>query len=162
MNLLFLHGLESKLSQEKRTILENYATVIAPDLNYKTIPNTIELLFKTYKKQNIDVIIGSSMGGFAGYYLANLLGVPCMLFNPALPYRHGVELIIPLQFPLNHSPSMRIILGGQDTVIKANDNLLFLSQNISNTTDLTIVLKHDLAHQIPLEVFKEQTQAFFE
>jgi len=160
MNLLYLHGLESKLSDEKRGILINHAQVIAPDLDYKSNPNIIEFLFETY--QNIDAIIGSSMGGFAGYYLANLLGVPSLLFNPALPYRNGSEQIVPSYLSMNHPDSMRIVLGAQDTIIDAKDNLAFLSKNISDKTDYTIVLKRDLAHQIPISVFEEQTKAFFE
>lgn len=162
MNILFLHGLESKLSDEKKAILEKYATIIAPDLDYKLNPNTIEFLYETYKDQNIDAIIGSSMGAFAGYHLANSLGVCALLYNPALPYRTAIQQIIPSHLAMNHPDSMRIVLGGQDTVIKAIDNLAFLSQNVSNKTDYTIVLKRDLAHQIPITVFEEQTKAFFE
>lgn len=162
MNLLYLHGLESKLNDEKRAILENYASVIAPDLDYKSNPNMIEFLYNTYKNQNLDVIIGSSLGGFTGYYLANLLGVPCMLYNPALPYRNGIEQIIPSHLVMNHPSSIRIVLGSQDTVIKAIDNLFFLSQNITDKTDYAIVLEHDLAHQIPIDVFEEQSKLFFE
>jgi predicted esterase YcpF (UPF0227 family) len=162
MNLLYLHGLESKLSDEKRAILEKYTQVIAPDLDYKSNPNIIEYLYNTYQNQKIDIIIGSSMGGFAGYYLAKLFGVPCMLYNPALPYRNGTEQIVPSHLVLNQSDSMRIVLGGQDTVIKATDTLAFLSENVSDKTDYTIVLQRDLPHQIPIDVFEEKTKDFFE
>src|SRR5258705_4085781 len=127
MNTLYLHGLESKLSDEKRAILEIYAPVIAPDLDYRSNQNIIEFLYDTYKSQKIDVIIGSSMGGFAGYHLANLLGVKCMLYNPALLYRNEIEQIIPSHLEKNLPSSMRFVLGSQDTVIKAIDNLIFLS-----------------------------------
>ncbi len=162
MNILFLHGLESKLSDPKRAILEKHANVIAPDLDYKSNPNMIEHLYNTYHNQKIDAIIGSSIGGFSGYYLANMLGVRSMLYNPALPYRNGTEQVVPYHLLVNHPDSMRIVLGGQDTIINAKDNLAFLSQNVSDKTDYTIVLKRDLAHQIPIDVFEEQTKAFFE
>nr|WP_315198233.1 YqiA/YcfP family alpha/beta fold hydrolase [uncultured Flavobacterium sp.] len=162
MNILYLHGLESKLSDPKRAILEKHANVIAPDLDYKSNPNMIEFLYETYRNQDIDIIIGSSMGGFAGYHLANLLGVLSLLYNPALPYRKGTELIIPSHLSMNHPDTMRIVLGAQDTIIDAKDNLAFLSQNVSDKTDYTIVFKRDLAHQIPIAVFEEQTKAFFE
>jgi len=45
MNILFLHGLESKLSEPKRAILEVYGTVIAPDIDYKSDPNVIQNLY---------------------------------------------------------------------------------------------------------------------
>lgn len=162
MNILFLHGLESKLSSEKRIILEKYGHVMSPDLDYKSNPNIIEYLYSTYRNQKIEIIIGSSMGGFAGYHLANLFGVPSMLYNPALPYRNGTEQIIPSHLAMNHPDTMRIVLGSQDTIIKATDNLFFLSQNASDKTDYTLILKRDLAHQIPISVFEKQTKAFFE
>lgn len=161
MNILYFHGLESKLSDEKRTILEKYGTVIAPDLDYKSNPNMIEHLYNTYHNQKIDVIIGSSMGGFVGYHLSNMLGLQSMFYNPALPNR-SIEQIIPSHLAKNHPSIMRFVLGGQDTVIKAIDNLVFLSQNITDKTDYAIILEHDLGHQIPIEVFGEQSKLFFE
>jgi hypothetical protein len=162
MNILFLHGLESKLSPEKRAILETFGTVIAPDLDYKSNPNTIKNIYDEYKNQEINVIIGSSMGGFAGFYLANSFGVCALLYNPALPYRNSVVQNIPSDLPKKKSPLMRIVLGGQDEVIKAVDNLAFMSQNASDLRDCTIEIVNDLAHQIPVDVFEEQTEAFFE
>ena len=162
MNILFLHGLESKLSPAKRVILEKYGNVIAPELDYKSNPNTIEFLYNTYQNQKIDVIIGSSMGGFVGYHLAHLLNLPCMLYNPALPYRNTIEQIVPSNILIHHPESMRIILGGQDDVIKAKDNLAFLAQNSSDKTDYTIVIRKELAHQIPIDVFEKETRTLFD
>ncbi len=162
MNILYLHGLESKLSPEKRLILEKYGSVIAPDLDYKSNPNMIEFLYDSYHNQNIDVIIGSSMGGFAGFYLANSFGVPCLLYNPALPYRTSIAQIIPSGIPVNSSPFMRIVLGALDNVIKAKDNLAYLSQIISDKTDYAISVRKELAHQIPLDVFQEESKLFFD
>ena len=161
MNLRYLHGLESKLSAEKRDIIERYGTVMAPDLDYKSNPNMIEYLYNTYLNQKIDLIIGSSMGGFAGYYLAQLFNIPSMLYNPALPYRVTVEQIIPSQLSMYHPVSMRIVMGAKDTVIKAKDNLAFLAQHISDKTDYSLIVRKDLEHQIPIEVFEEETKAFF-
>jgi predicted esterase YcpF (UPF0227 family) len=162
MNILFLHGLESKLSDEKRDILQNYGTVIAPDIDYKSNPNAIQNLYDEYHNQDINVIIGSSMGGFAAYHLANSLGLCALLYNPALPYRSDIEQIIPSNLPNNNSIYMRFVLGGQDDIIKAKDNLNFLAQNSNPSTDYEISIKRELAHQIPVEIFEQETKAFFE
>jgi len=162
MNILFLHGLESKLSDEKRAILENYGTVIAPDLDYKSNPNVVQNLYDEYKDQDINAIIGSSIGGFAGFYLANSLGICALIYNPALPYRNSVVQNIPLPLSKKHSPLLRIVLGGQDDMINAADNLNFLSQNFSDLKDCSIEIINELAHQIPIHIFEEQTEAFFE
>jgi hypothetical protein len=162
MNILYLHGLESKLSNEKRVLLEKYGKVIAPDMDYTSNPNMIASLFSEYHNYGIDVIIGSSMGGFAGYYLANSFGICALLYNPALPYRGNTEQIQPTDLPVNNPKVIRIVLGGQDTVIKAKDNLEFLAQHISSTTDFSIVIRKDLGHQIPVDVFEMETIAFFD
>ena len=57
---------------------------------------------------------------------------------------------------------MRIVLGSQDDVIKAKDNLVFLSQNFSELKDCTIQIINELAHQIPVAIFEQQTEDFFE
>jgi predicted esterase YcpF (UPF0227 family) len=162
MNILFLHGLESKLSPEKRAILEKYGNVIAPDLDYKSNPNMIQHLYDTYQTQDINAIIGSSMGGFAAYHLSNSLGVCALLYNPALPHRNDIEQIIPATLPVSNSAFIRIVLGAQDPIIKAKDNLNYLAQHSNPTTDYDITIKKELAHQIPIEVFAHQTKTFFE
>jgi predicted esterase YcpF (UPF0227 family) len=161
MNILFLHGLESKLSDPKRAILESYGTVIAPNIDYKSHSNVIQNLYDEYHDQDINAIIGSSMGGFAAYHLANGIGVCALLYNPALPYRNNIEQIIPATLPINNSAFMRFVLGAQDDIIKAKDNLNYLAQHSNPTTDYEITIKKELAHQIPIEVFEQETKAFF-
>jgi predicted esterase YcpF (UPF0227 family) len=161
MNILFLHGLESTLSTPKRAILETYSKVIAPDIDYKSNPNAIQSLYEEYHDQDINAIIGSSMGGFTAYHLANSQGICALLYNPALPYRNDIEQIIPTTLPINNSAFMRFVLGAQDDIIKAKDNLNYLAQHSNPTTDYEISIKRDLAHQIPIEVFEQETKAFF-
>lgn len=161
MNILFLHGLESTLSATKRAILESYGIVVAPNLDYKSNPNVIENLYEEYHNLNINAIIGSSMGCFAAYHLANSLGVSALLYNPALPYRNEIKQIIPATLPINNSAFMRIVLGARDDIIKAKDNLRYLALNSSPQTDYDITLKRELAHQIPIDIFEKETKAFF-
>jgi uncharacterized protein len=162
MNILFLHGLESKLSDPKRAILKTYGNVIAPDIEYKTNPNIIQELYNEYHDQDINVIIGSSMGGFIAYHLANSLSICALLYNPALPYRNKVQQLIPENLPINNPAFMRIVLGGLDDVIKANDNLQYLAQHKCPSTDYNISINSKLAHQIPMDVFEKETKHFFE
>ena len=162
MNILFLHGLESKLSEKKRAILEIYGTVLTPDLDYKSNPDAIQNIYDEFKNQNINAIIGSSMGGFAGFHLANGFGICALLYNPALPYRTSIIQNIPSHLPKKQSPLMRIVLGGQDDVIRAKDNLAFLAQNFSELKECTIQIINELGHQIPVAIFKKQTEDFFQ
>ena len=46
MTILYLHGLESKLNPEKKSILERFGIVIAPDMDYFNDQNVFDLLIK--------------------------------------------------------------------------------------------------------------------
>lgn len=160
MNILFLHGLESHLSSDKKQILEKYGNVIAPVMEYHSNPNTIEALYKEYLNQKINVIIGSSMGGFTGFYLSKLLNTPALLFNPALPYRSSVVQNIPAGRHEHHR-LIQIVIGGQDDVILAKDNLEYLMKLMPIKHDLRIHLVTEMAHRIPIAVFESEVDLFF-
>lgn len=159
MNILFLHGLESTLTIDKKNILEKYGNVFSPDLDYKSNPNMIQFLCDEYQNQNIDVIIGSSMGGFAGFYLSKLLKVPALLFNPALPY-HATEQNIP-NIDAVHEHLVQFVLGIQDDTIKAEDNLKYILNFVPRENDIRIHLLKDVAHRIPITVFEAEVNLFF-
>ncbi|GEM56212.1 hypothetical protein B0A58_09210 [Flavobacterium branchiophilum NBRC 15030 = ATCC 35035] len=101
------------------------------------------------------------MGGFAGYYLAKSLGVRAMLYNPALPYRTGIEQLVPEIMAKNPLADLRIVLGGLDDIIQSKDNLTFLAANYDFERNYQIVIRKELGHQIPKAVFEEETDAFF-
>lgn len=156
-NILYLQGLESQLSAEKRQVLEQFGEVIAPDINYRESRHAITDLSQQYNA-GIDCIIGSSMGGFAGFYLAMLLDVPALLFNPALAYR-SVEQIVPNQnFEIKKTIS--IVVGALDTVVPAPDTKAFIKMYYDNPL-ISISECVDLEHQIPLHVFEKEVTRFF-
>ena len=158
-NILYLHGLDSKLSPEKREILQYYGCVIAPDLDYFNKKNTIDSLYQEFKNQNIDVIIGSSMGGFIGFYLSKLLNKPCLVFNPALPYR-SVEQIVPMiEFDLNNF--IQIVIGNKDIIVNSKENINYILNNITSDNSISIQIINQLEHQIPVAIFKIEIESFF-
>lgn len=159
MTILYLHGLESKLSDAKRAVLEQFATVIAPDLDYKSNPEMFAFVMKTYQNEAVDCIIGSSMGGFMGYYVAMELNVPALLFNPALPIR-SLNQVVPTDVQPKEQQRFSIVLGSQDETVPAISNLKYFSENLLPTVQFQIKIRPDLAHQIPLEVFEEECGAF--
>lgn len=160
MTILYLHGLESKLSPSKRSVLERFGTVVAPDLDYRKNPNVFDLLLNLNKEHKFDVAIGSSMGGFMAYYFANAVNRPALLFNPALPHR-PVTQNIPAINTLNTASTLHFALGGQDDIIKANDNLKWLSENRLPNTAIKISIHNQMGHQIPLAIFENEANEFF-
>lgn len=158
MNLVYLHGLDSKLSLEKKDILEKFGKVIAPEIDYYSNTNAIESLVDQLKDKKVDVIIGSSIGGFAGYYVSTALKKPALLFNPALKNR-SVEQIIP-SIPINSRSVKQFVLGALDDVVNPGDTLGFISKIYNEFTDFHIHLRTGLTHNIPLDVFEEEINSF--
>lgn len=161
MNILYLHGLNSSgLGPEKRRILEKYGKVFSPAIDYRTEPNSIELLTEQYKNQKIDAVIGSSMGGFIGYYIADAFKIPSLLFNPALASRPVNQRIPFFQNP--YLSFKQIVLAANDEVINPKDTILFLSKMLQQHTDYHIHIRQDIKHQIPVDVFEEEVKMFLE
>lgn len=158
MNILYLHGLNGSLSPEKRELLEHYGNVEAPTIDYENNPDSITWLYNLYKDFKIDLIIGSSMGGFAGYHLCKLFQLPSLLFNPALAYR-SVFQNIPETIETNNI-KVQIVLGSKDTIVDPKSTLNFLGNLLMQSQDYSINILHDLEHRIPIEVFETEIHKF--
>lgn len=160
MNILYIHGLNGSLSEEKRAILKTYGNVESPLINYQLDDDSIENLRRQFHYKNVDVIIGSSMGGFVGYHLSIAFEKPALLFNPALVSRSVFQNV-----PDYSNPNIvfkRLILGAQDEVVDPSGTLQFVAKRVKDNTDYHISLRQDLAHRIPVEIFKEEVRAFFQ
>ena len=87
-NCLYIHGLDSSPLKEKLDILKaSGMNVFALHIDYRNQKNSYDLLENFAKKNEINFIVGSSLGGYIGFWLAEQLGIPCLLLNPALAYR---------------------------------------------------------------------------
>ena len=74
MNILYLHGLKSKLNSEKRKILEQYGNVFAPDIDYQEKYIQPVTILQNYPETEFNVVIGSSMGALNAYIISNWIG----------------------------------------------------------------------------------------
>lgn len=159
MNILYLHGLESKLSPEKRNLLEKYGEVYAPDVDYYKDPKAIENILKKYAGLDIDAVVGSSMGGFAGYYISDELDRPALLFNPALKSRSVKQ-----EFPDGGSASKsfkQLVIGARDEVVMPGDTLSFISTKLNVGTEYFFHIRPEMEHRTPVEIFEEELESFF-
>ncbi|MBN2663010.1 MAG: hypothetical protein JXR68_05120 [Bacteroidales bacterium] len=159
MNILYLHGLDGALSDEKRKILEKFGNVIAPQLCYRNDNRIVDFLKNEYKKSAVDVIIGSSMGGYSGYFLSLIMDLPGLFFNPALPYKNTVQFISKIN--TERKKFAKIIIGKKDDTIKASDNISFLLNTISDNDNIKISIINQLEHRIPVYVFDIELNLFF-
>lgn len=158
MTILYIHGLNGSLTQEKRTILEQFGTVKSPSIDYENNADSINVLYTQFKEASIDVIIGSSMGGFAGFHLSRLLQLPCLVFNPALADR-SVFQTVPQTAAANKN-TIHLVLGSKDTVVDPKATLDFLANALHTPQDYSISVRHDLEHRIPIAVFEEEVAKF--
>jgi uncharacterized protein len=96
------------LAQKFSIVYDPYIDYAQPKI-YETIKNEI-IQFKP------DFIIGSSMGGYFAFEMAQEINCPAILFNPALhsrsmePDRSGHEIG-------QYNPNIKLVLGENDTVI---------------------------------------------
>lgn len=113
MKILYLHGLDATPSRDKVEMLEAFGNeVVAPTLNYRSGP-VFEELLATAKRERIDCIVGSSMGGHVARHLADALLVPCLLINPALNSANADELQ-PLKESAKQTERRKMVVVGKD------------------------------------------------
>jgi uncharacterized protein len=159
MNILYLHGLKSKLSEEKRKVLEKYGNVFAPDIDYAAAHVQPLSILRTYPATEFNVIIGSSMGALNTYIISNWIGRPALLFNPPL-VKHPKSLRLPKEKFLRSDSSKQILLGAKDEVVDPRETLIFLAEHLQEQ-ELEIHVDPLLGHRIPPELFEEQVVHFF-
>ncbi|WP_298527902.1 YqiA/YcfP family alpha/beta fold hydrolase [uncultured Christiangramia sp.] len=157
MNILYLHGLKSKLSKEKRKILEQYGNVYAPDINYNHQHIQPVEILKHYLDTEFNVVIGSSMGGLNAYIISENIGRPALIFNPPLS---NYRLTNFKSFYLKGLACKQILLGGNDDVVDPLETMTFLGKHLT-TSELNINTDPMLGHRIPVSVFKKQLDTFF-
>jgi len=160
MQILYFHGLDSVLNPVKKEILEKYYTVISPVLDYRNNNQVVKIFYDKFKNEKIDVVMGTSMGGYVAYYLSFMLNLPCMVFNPALPYKNVLQFLPELKTERNKF--LYVVLGKQDNIIKAKDSLEFLQNTTSKHENIRVTILNQLEHQIPIDVFESEINIFFE
>jgi pimeloyl-ACP methyl ester carboxylesterase len=153
--ILYLHGLDGLLSQEKKEVLERYFEIVAPQLDYRNTPDMFDKLSRLFVSEKFDAVIGNSMGGCFAYYLSLTYSVPALCFNPALGYR-PLEIALP---ELKHATNPLVfVIGGKDTVVPATDNFNWIRQN----PNPHFVLKwyNEMEHRVDISTFTKEIKAF--
>jgi len=105
-------------------------------------------------RKKVKFIIGSSLGGYLGYWLAEDLGLPCLLFNPAMNYDDVFYSKIPtIEDP--KCPARYIVLGARDKTLKPKDTLKFLKANQREDLIQQTITCEWLGHQIDFKTFDQ-------
>lgn len=157
-NIRYFHGLDSFLSEEKRTILEKFGKVTAPVFNYKDVAQ-LHLIADSFDEILPDtILIGSSFGGYIASINSAAYDIPCLLFNPALKYREQ-EKVLDEPFADNIGSPSYIVLGRKDEVINCEDNLNLVNKYFKSNTK--IFFEEEMGHRIPVDIFQKHVESFF-
>jgi len=160
MNLLYIHGLDSSPRPDKVAVLEGIANKVwAPQLNYRKNNQVFSELLPEAIRQNIDFIVGSSAGGFMGYWLSKHLNCQALLYNPALAFQSVIQQIIPAEEAHTYEKTCQIVLGQKDNVIPPQSTIDYLQKN-DQPAHYQIEIIEDLGHQIDLDIFKSTCQKY--
>lgn len=155
MKTLYIHGLDSFPVPQKMEILRNAGLeTVALHMNYRTDTDIYTNLRDYALGQKVDFIVGSSLGGFLGYWLAEDLGLPCLLFNPAMNYRNKLEPHLP-DIPQLRCPSRYVVIGAHDDVVEPTANIRFFRENNRSNCRQRVVVCEWLKHQIDFGTFEE-------
>lgn len=118
-------------------------------INYETEPNTFDILKQYAIENSVNYIVGSSAGGYIGYWLGHELKIPQLLLNPAVAMRN-IEADLGRSIPIQPAVKSWIALGLQDEIIPREPTLNFFKPKPNHE----IITCHWLGHEIDFDSFK--------
>ena len=155
MKTLYLHGLDSHPTPEKNAIMKDAGLdLTALHINYREKLGVYETMKDTALRKKIEFIIGSSLGGYIGNVLAEDLGLPCLLFNPAMHYTDVFYSKIPV-IEKPKCPARYVVLGHNDPTVNPHYSLKVFGTVKPKNIDQRIITCHWLGHQVDQRTFKE-------
>lgn len=152
-SVLYFHGLESLAGGDKVRYL-NYEVdfVDAPAMDY-TDPNLFEDWLDYVEREEPDLIIGSSMGGYFAMLLATHTKTKVLAFNPAL---HSRSIEIKGAKSGKEKLEGLVILGKKDDVIDPSKTL----KELESFNGLSVSIENEMAHRVPLPIFIDGVDHF--
>ena len=160
MKALYIHGLNSSPNPKKLEIIDSLGLeVVSPFIDYDQEKAAVYDRVKNIAlENNVDLIIGSSLGGFIAFWLANDIHIPALLFNPAL-YFESMQAYIP-KIKKQNNPAIYVCLGEKDTQVAPQEVREYLSKQVDVHNNTKVMMASWLAHGIDLKTFKTITSWF--
>lgn len=150
MKVAFFHGLESAPRSFKNECLEEIfgvENVYAQAMDYR-IPEQFDEVLYHLKHNPVDLLIGSSMGGWFALKLSTLLDTPTLLFNPATNNRS----FDPTVYSGGDMPSQLVVLGKNDKVVDPIETAYYMKEKFGKAAKIVI---ENMEHRIPDEIFEK-------
>jgi hypothetical protein len=151
--IAFFHGLESLAVSDKTEYLNaRFKNVYAPSMDYKD-PTLFDRVLEEVKSRKIDLLIGSSMGGYFAYCISTLTGIPTIQFNPAIAKR-SMEPVA----SLGEAASLHIVvLGKGDDVVIPYDTVDWFKEKGKGFYSFNWETN---GHRTPIDIFKKYVNSF--
>jgi len=147
------------VTDEKKDFLERIGDVYAPFIDYEKQADIVIKLYEEFRNKPLDFISGTSLGGIIAFHLAKLLNVPCLLFNPAVIALNQIKQFIPNKaFETDYKQNSMVVIGLKDDIVDPNLQIEFFK----NFKNFILIKETELEHGIPIEIFEEYFNEFFE
>lgn len=175
MTILNIHGFGGSPYNSAYSALQanNYTDIISPSIDYnaETPENIMAKLRNIIADNGIDLIVGTSLGGFFGAVLSAEKNIPVILVNPCiLPFLHlprlgfcgDIKPFVSIFGTLAKLDSSNVscIVGGQDEVIDTHD---FTEKLLHNARFRIIPDGRHSGSTLPLkEYFSEMLRSYIE
>jgi len=148
MNIAFFHGLESlSITDKSEYLYRKFPNAYAPTIDYHN-PTAFDEVLKQVKDRKIDLLAGSSMGGWFAYCISTLTGIPTVLFNPAVQGRSFEPAVKIGSKPAAH----QIVLGKRDNIINPIKTIEWFKTNGIGTPKFNWESND---HRTPLDIFQK-------
>jgi len=155
METLWLHGMGGSPNKEKIAYMkERGLNTHALHLDYNREPKRFEILRDYCIKHQIQLLVGSSFGGFLAFWLSEELGIPCLLLNPAVSLRNKRKTK-PSGVSRLASPICLTALGAEDDKVDPERTALFMEKD---TRDGKVILTRTWqgeGHGFTMQAFEE-------
>lgn len=158
MKTLYIHGYKSYPIPQKIEIMEAAGLqVTAPEIEFDQGESVYPFLKQIILEEKTEFLVGSSLGGFSAYWLAEELGLPCLLFNPAMNYSNTLMDYIP-EIEERLCPARFVVIGALDETIDPEENQHFFNSMDDGECYQRMVLCQWLGHQIDFDTFDEMVR----
>jgi len=127
-------------------------TVFALHINYMSQPDCYAILREHAVENGVNYIIGSSFGGYLGFWLAEELGIPCLLFNPAMRLEKYKGLI-PLEIE-RKCPKRFVVIGAQDDTVLPEIGWDFFGRTENQAPYQRVIQCQWLGHRFDMDTFE--------
>jgi len=119
MKILYLHGYNSRFdpTTDKMKELSVLGEVVGISIDYNKTKTVIENALSDMPN-DIDILVGTSMGGWLSNKLGTLTDLPYVSINPAINPNHLLELKLP-EFDINNNFGI-VLLDENDEMINSN------------------------------------------